>query len=96
MIGLTFSRLNEAENIGYIIPSEEIDLFLQDNRRWPLWTASPPCMTPCRRWKVPPWRTFLKVGPTIEGMVVHNPTRMTGLSAERNGMSSPESQHSGG
>ena len=30
MIGLTFSRLNEAENIGYIIPSEEIDLFLQD------------------------------------------------------------------
>ena len=30
MIGLTFSRLNDAENIGYIIPSEEIDLFLQD------------------------------------------------------------------
>ncbi|MES1181135.1 MAG: trypsin-like peptidase domain-containing protein, partial [Verrucomicrobiota bacterium] len=30
MIGLTFSRLNDADNIGYIIPSEEIELFLQD------------------------------------------------------------------
>ena len=30
MIGLTFSRLVNAENIGYIIPSEEIELFLQD------------------------------------------------------------------
>src|ERR1700761_6599693 len=30
MIGLAFSRLNDADNIGYIIPSEEIDLFLQD------------------------------------------------------------------
>ena len=30
MIGLTFSHLVNAENIGYIIPSEEIDLFLQD------------------------------------------------------------------
>ncbi len=30
MIGLAFSRLGEAENIGYIIPCEEIELFLQD------------------------------------------------------------------
>src|SRR4051812_25204537 len=30
MIGLAFSRLVEADNIGYIIPSEEIDLFVQD------------------------------------------------------------------
>ncbi|HWE35093.1 MAG TPA: serine protease, partial [Isosphaeraceae bacterium] len=30
MIGLAFSRLNRADNIGYIIPAEEIDAFLKD------------------------------------------------------------------
>ncbi|MDX2035219.1 MAG: trypsin-like peptidase domain-containing protein [Isosphaeraceae bacterium] len=30
MIGLAFSRLGGGDNIGYIIPTEEIDLFLQD------------------------------------------------------------------
>jgi len=30
MIGLAFSRLNAGDNIGYIIPNEEIDLFLAD------------------------------------------------------------------
>jgi S1-C subfamily serine protease len=30
MIGLIFSKLSQADNIGYIIPGEEIDLFLKD------------------------------------------------------------------
>ncbi|MFN3304963.1 MAG: PDZ domain-containing protein, partial [Roseateles sp.] len=30
MIGLTFARLGAGDNIGYIIPNEEIDLFLTD------------------------------------------------------------------
>lgn len=30
MIGLAFSRLQGSENIGYIIPCEEIELFLKD------------------------------------------------------------------
>jgi S1-C subfamily serine protease len=30
MIGIIFNRLEEADNIGYIIPIEEIDLFLGD------------------------------------------------------------------
>jgi S1-C subfamily serine protease len=30
MVGLVFSRLDEAENIGYVIPNEEIDIFLED------------------------------------------------------------------
>ena len=30
VVGLIFSRLSAADNIGYIIPSEEIDLFLED------------------------------------------------------------------
>ena len=41
MIGLAFSHLGGAENIGYIIPCEEIDeLFLKDIARGPLrWEA---------------------------------------------------------
>jgi len=30
MIGIVFSRLNEQQNIGYVIPNEEIDIFLDD------------------------------------------------------------------
>jgi S1-C subfamily serine protease len=30
LIGIAFSRLQRSDNIGYIIPMEEIDLFLQD------------------------------------------------------------------
>ena len=30
MVGLAFSRASDAQNIGYIIPNEEIDLFLRD------------------------------------------------------------------
>jgi S1-C subfamily serine protease len=30
LIGVVFSRLQQADNIGYIIPMEEIDLFLKD------------------------------------------------------------------
>jgi S1-C subfamily serine protease len=30
MIGLIFSKLRESDNIGYIIPNEEIDVFLED------------------------------------------------------------------
>ena len=30
MIGLIFSKLGQSDNIGYIIPSEEIDVFLKD------------------------------------------------------------------
>ena len=32
MVGLVFSRLSQSDNIGYIIPMEEIDLFLTDIR----------------------------------------------------------------
>jgi S1-C subfamily serine protease len=32
LIGLVFSRLHQSDNIGYIIPMEEIELFLEDIR----------------------------------------------------------------
>jgi hypothetical protein len=30
MVGLVFGRLKDAQNIGYVVPNEEIDLFLED------------------------------------------------------------------
>jgi S1-C subfamily serine protease len=72
MIGLTFSRLNEAENIGYIIPSEEIDLFLQDIADGH-YDGKPAMYDTLQTLESPALRTFLKVGPTVEGMVVHKP-----------------------
>ena len=45
MIGLVFSQYGNAENIGYIIPCEEINLFLQGYRAAGITTANPPCTT---------------------------------------------------
>jgi S1-C subfamily serine protease len=51
MIGLAFSHLDQAQNIGYIIPNEEIELFL---RTLPTatTTASRPCSMSCRRSRI--------------------------------------------
>jgi S1-C subfamily serine protease len=72
MIGLTFSRLNGAENIGYIIPSEEIELFLQgiaDGH----YNGKPGMYDSLQTLENPALRSFLKLPPTVDGMVVHKP-----------------------
>jgi len=72
MIGLTFSRLNDAENIGYIIPSEEIDLFLQgiaDGH----YDGKPAMHDALQTLENPALRSFLKLDPSVHGMVVHKP-----------------------
>ena len=35
VVGLIFSKLTQADNIGYIIPTEEVDLFLNDVKDGP-------------------------------------------------------------
>src|SRR5208283_4077879 len=72
MIGLTFSRLNEAENIGYIIPSEEIGLFLQDIADGH-YDGKPAMYDTLQTLENPALRSFLKLAPNVEGMVVHKP-----------------------
>ena len=72
MIGLTFSRLNEAENIGYIIPSEEIDLFLQDIADGH-YDGKPAMYDALQTLENPALRSFLKLPPPSDGMVVHKP-----------------------
>src|SRR5208283_5853112 len=72
MIGLTFSRLDEAENIGYIIPSEEIDLFLQDIADGH-YDGKPAIYDDLQTLENPALRSFLKLPPQTQGMVVHIP-----------------------
>jgi len=72
MIGLTFSHLVNAENIGYIIPSEEIDLFLQDIADGH-YDGKPAMHDDLQTLENPALRSFLKLDSSVHGMVVHQP-----------------------
>jgi len=72
MIGLTFSRLNDADNIGYIIPNEEIDLFLADIADGK-YDGKPAMFDALQTLENPALRSFLKLPAGTEGMVVHKP-----------------------
>jgi S1-C subfamily serine protease len=74
MIGLTFSHLVNAENIGYIIPSEEIDYFLQDIADGH-YDGKPAMFDELQTLENPALRSFLKLPSTVEGMVVHKPSK---------------------
>lgn len=72
MVGLAFSRLDGSQNIGYIIPLEEIDLFLQDlaDGRY---DGKPAMFDYLQTLENPALRSFLKLGKSVEGIVVHKP-----------------------
>jgi len=72
MIGLTFSRLVDAENIGYIIPSEEIELFLKDIADGH-YDGKPAMYDGLQTLENPALRSFLNLDPSIHGIVVHKP-----------------------
>ncbi|MFN7959280.1 MAG: trypsin-like peptidase domain-containing protein [Holophagaceae bacterium] len=72
MIGLAFSTLGGAQNIGYIIPCEEIELFLkdiQDGR----YDGKPAMFDDLQTLENPALRAFLKLGKSVQGIVVHEP-----------------------
>jgi hypothetical protein len=73
MIGLAFSRLGGgAENIGYIIPCEEIDLFLKDitDGRY---DGKPAISDDFQTLENPALRAYLKLDKSITGLVVQKP-----------------------
>jgi S1-C subfamily serine protease len=74
MVGLVFSRLNSADNIGYIIPSEEIDLFLKDvaDGRY---DGKPAMYDQLQTLENDALRGMLKLDKKAAGMVVHRPDR---------------------
>ena len=70
MIGLAYSRLASAQNIGYIIPCEEIELFLQDIADGK-YDGKPSLFDELPTLENPALRSYLRLNPTIEGPVVH-------------------------
>lgn len=72
MIGLVFSHLGGAQNIGYIIPCEEIDLFLQDIADGRV-DGKPALFDEFQTLENTALRSFLKLDKTVEGIVVHQP-----------------------
>jgi len=72
VIGLAFSHLSNAQNIGYIIPSEEIDVFLKDiaDGRY---DGKPAIFDEFQTLENPALRSFLKLDKSISGLVVNEP-----------------------
>jgi S1-C subfamily serine protease len=70
MIGLAFSHLTEAENISYIIPAEEIELFLQDIADGH-YDGKPAMFDELQTLENPALRSFLKLDQSVHGMIVH-------------------------
>jgi S1-C subfamily serine protease len=73
MVGLVFSHLGEAENIGYIIPCEEIELFLKDVENGGVYHGKPAIYDDLQTLENPALRAFLKLDKSVQGMVVHQP-----------------------
>jgi S1-C subfamily serine protease len=73
MIGLAFSKLGgDAQSIGYIIPNEEVELFLKDiaDGRY---DGKPAMYDELQTLENPALREYLKLDKGVEGMVVHRP-----------------------
>ena len=70
MIGLAFSHLGGAENIGYIIPCEEIELFLKDVAKGH-YGGKPAFFDEFQTLENPALRTFLKLDKAVHGIVLH-------------------------
>ena len=72
MIGLAFSKLGGADNIGYIIPDEEIDLFLNGivNGEY---AGKPTMFDELQTLENPELRPFLKIDKSVHGIIVNDP-----------------------
>jgi S1-C subfamily serine protease len=74
MIGIAFSSLVGAgvQNIGYIIPCEEVNLFLDDIADGE-YTGKPAMYDDLQTLENPALRAYLAVPANVEGLVVHEP-----------------------
>jgi S1-C subfamily serine protease len=72
MVGLAFSHLTAAQNIGYIIPSEEIDLFLQDIADGH-YDGKPAMLDAFQTLENSSLRSYLKLDKSLDGILVHKP-----------------------
>jgi len=72
MIGLAFRKLSGDDNIGYIIPNEEVEMFLHDiaDGRY---DGKPAMYDDLQTLENPAMRAFLKLDKAVEGVIVHQP-----------------------
>jgi S1-C subfamily serine protease len=69
MIGLAFAVATNAQNIGYIIPNEEIELFLHDIADGN-YVGKPMLLDVVQTLENPALRDYLKLDKAVEGVVV--------------------------
>ncbi len=72
MIGLAFNRVSGLDNVGYILPSEEIELFLQDIADGH-YDGKPAMYDDIQSLENPGLRAFLKLDKAVEGVIVRKP-----------------------
>jgi len=72
MIGLAFSNLVNAENIGYIIPNEEIEIFLRDIDDG-VYDGKPALFDDLQDAKNHALRKYLNLDKDLEGILVKEP-----------------------
>lgn len=72
VVGLAFSHLSNAQNIGYIIPSEEIELFLADVADGKF-DGKPALFGDFQTLENPALRTYLKLEKATSGIVLNEP-----------------------
>ena len=71
MVGLAFATVSNAQNIGYIIPNEEVEIFLRDvaDGRY---DGKPAFVDEIQTLENPGLRSFLKLDKSVEGAVVQS------------------------
>src|SRR5437764_7196733 len=72
IVGLAFSHLQTAQNIGYIIPGEELEIFLQDVADGS-YDGRPAMYDDLQTLENPALRSYLRLPESLQGMVVHRP-----------------------
>ena len=72
MIGVAYATASSAQNIGYIIPNEEVELFLGDIADGK-YDGKPAMFDNLQTLENPALRSFLKLDSTVRGMVVQRP-----------------------
>ncbi|MES2149838.1 MAG: trypsin-like peptidase domain-containing protein [Pseudomonadota bacterium] len=72
MVGLAFGAATNTQNVGYIIPNEEVELFLRDvaDGRY---NGKPAMLDDVQTLENPVLREFLKLDKSVEGAVVTRP-----------------------
>ncbi len=72
LIGLAFSKVANAQGIGYIIPNEEIELFLQDIKDGK-YDGKRALLDVWQTLENPVLRDVLKLDKSVSGVVIHEP-----------------------